>query len=397
MSAIVGSTPMRTSSSGSHLDGLGAPSCPAGRPSTRPGSRALAVVVAGGGLGVHRVWCRPSRWPWGSACRRRTGRGVRRTRHRGRRRSAAALTRLSSGQRSWPKAIGPRAGHATRGWVVPRLAAPPAGRVRSGDDSPRRPARRPPTCPATPFSGSAMPMPPPTTQAICSSVSDRAKAEVRTSSGTSRWISASSDSLRQRLRETGHRGQRAPPVTDAEEDRGHHGRRASAHGQHRRDDDLRAAGLQPAPRAPCPARCRRPPRRRPCPATPRRSGPPSGCSRSRKARKKIRKPDRPRSAALRLQRVQHGRADAQQPRLAHRRPGRLGDASSSADSRAFVLALRRVDLRRQRERQERRRRGRSRTRRRAASAGRSRAARRRSAPPTAGGQQTRRASPGSWP
>lgn len=40
-----------------------------------------------------------------------------------------------------------------------------------------------------------MPIAPPTTQDIWSSVSERAKADVRTSSGTSRWIIASSDSF----------------------------------------------------------------------------------------------------------------------------------------------------------------------------------------------------------
>ena len=49
-----------------------------------------------------------------------------------------------------------------------------------------------PTCP---LSGSAMPIAPPTTQDSCSSVSDRANAEVRTASGTSRCTMASSDSL----------------------------------------------------------------------------------------------------------------------------------------------------------------------------------------------------------
>lgn len=39
--------------------------------------------------------------------------------------------------------------------------------------------------PTVPFNGRAMPIPPPTTHAICSAVSDRANADVRTTSGTS--------------------------------------------------------------------------------------------------------------------------------------------------------------------------------------------------------------------
>ena len=45
------------------------------------------------------------------------------------------------------------------------------------------------------MSGSTMPHPPPITQASCSTVSDRANTDVRTVSGTSRWIIASSESL----------------------------------------------------------------------------------------------------------------------------------------------------------------------------------------------------------
>ncbi len=40
-----------------------------------------------------------------------------------------------------------------------------------------------------------MPMKPPSTQDSCSSVSERAKVLARVCSGTSRWISESSDSL----------------------------------------------------------------------------------------------------------------------------------------------------------------------------------------------------------
>ena len=49
--------------------------------------------------------------------------------------------------------------------------------------------------PSRPLSGRAMPMPPPTTQDSCSTVSDRANADVRTASGTSRCTMASSESL----------------------------------------------------------------------------------------------------------------------------------------------------------------------------------------------------------
>ena len=40
-----------------------------------------------------------------------------------------------------------------------------------------------------------MPSAPPTTQASCSQVSDRANAEARRLSGTSRWMIASSETL----------------------------------------------------------------------------------------------------------------------------------------------------------------------------------------------------------
>ena len=59
---------------------------------------------------------------------------------------------------------------------------------------PARPAVAIPS-PSCPLSGSAMPIAPPTTHDSCSSVSDRANAEVRTASATSRWMIASSDSL----------------------------------------------------------------------------------------------------------------------------------------------------------------------------------------------------------
>src|SRR5215203_6737335 len=49
--------------------------------------------------------------------------------------------------------------------------------------------------PSQPVGGSAMPKAPPITQASCSNVSDRANAEARRLSGTSRWMIASSETL----------------------------------------------------------------------------------------------------------------------------------------------------------------------------------------------------------
>ena len=49
--------------------------------------------------------------------------------------------------------------------------------------------------PSQPVGGSAIPSAPPTTQAICSHVSERANADARRLSGTSRWMIASSDTL----------------------------------------------------------------------------------------------------------------------------------------------------------------------------------------------------------
>ena len=49
--------------------------------------------------------------------------------------------------------------------------------------------------PSQPIVGSAMPSAPPNTQASCSSVSDRANAEARSDSGTSRWTIASRATL----------------------------------------------------------------------------------------------------------------------------------------------------------------------------------------------------------
>ncbi len=102
-----------------------------------------------------------------------------------------------------------------------------------------------------------MPIAPPNTQATCNSVSERANADVRTSSGTSRWISASRESFRRALREPRDRrqtGRRDGPEEYGGGDRGPQHTRDDRH-----DDDLRGARFQPGPdrRAERVARARR--------------------------------------------------------------------------------------------------------------------------------------------
>ena len=77
---------------------------------------------------------------------------------------------------------------------LPRGAAgPPVTRAPRRSRRPGAPAATP--SPSLRDEGSAMPMKPPTTQDSWSSVSERANVPARCRSGTSRWISASSDSL----------------------------------------------------------------------------------------------------------------------------------------------------------------------------------------------------------
>ena len=104
--------------------------------------------------------------------------------------------------------------------------------------------------------------------------------------------------LRQRLRRTRRPRPDRPPCTAPKNSRARRSPRPAPAASTVTMISSGAAGLAARRRPPCPARCPRPPRRPPCPATPPALCPASGCSRSRKARKKIRKPERQRRAGV---------------------------------------------------------------------------------------------------
>ena len=191
-----------------------------------------------------------------------------------------------------------------------------------------------------------MPTKPPITQDSWSSVSDRANTLVRTRSGTSRWISASSDSLPsdwlmpaiEPERSSPDQARRTAPRRSTATASAIRRRPRSTSGvavlQHRADRGAERAAEAGRRRSPGRAAGS-------CVS----SQPGSGCSRSRNAMNIVRKPDRKRRPALQRSAVT---TTGVMPTLRDRVPRR-----SSPGMPTWLLALGRVDPRRQQDGQDR--------------------------------------------
>ena len=221
--------------------------------------------------------CRPSRSPAASACRRRTGRGARRTRRRAATRGSdggpcAGMNATVMGRRlSVARPLTPRGGAGRRraGPAAPSSAAVPP------QDRPRRVSRarspRPPPCRATPFSGS---------DDADAAADHPGQLEHRLGAGEGgrphllRHVPLDQrvqGQLRQRLREARDGAAARRPSTAAEEQRGDDRAPPATSASTVAMISSGAAGPAARRPPPCRARSRRPPRRPRCPARRRRS------------------------------------------------------------------------------------------------------------------------------